>query len=183
MRGRGVTADDVAAHRPGDAAANLAGRRHLRRAAGVVGERARPARALDGHLDRAQRVVEGEVVEGQPRARVGAARRARQRVGEAGVIERRLLLLRVGVDHDELEAVGQRAPVIEAVRGADPGRRVGDEHRRRFVLLAQRLRALIVGRRDLGRRRRRHTTPGPQKAQNGHRTGFLHRLHHVFASV
>ena len=61
------------------------------------------------------------------------------------MIEGALIVLGIGVDHHELEAVGQRAAVIEAVRGADPGRRVRHEHGRRFVLLAQRLGALIIG--------------------------------------
>jgi len=139
------------AHGPGDAAADLTRRRHIGRAAGVVGQRARPARTVDGHVDRAQRLVEREVVEGQACGRIGAARRARQRLRNTGVIEGALLALGIRVDNDPLESVGDRPPVIEAMCRPRPPRRLGHQDRRRLVLLSQRLRALVLAGRDLCR--------------------------------
>ncbi len=97
------------------------------------------------------------------------------------VIERRLLLLRVGVDGDELEAVGQRCGGNRSdgscrSRSAGSGTKIG----RRFVLLAQRLGALIIGRRDLRRRRaQRAEHQGHRKRREsfqGQSAQIFHRL-------
>ena len=115
---------EIAAHGSRDAAANVARSRQLGCPAGIVGQHARPAGAVDRQIDGAQRLVEGEALKGQPAGHVGAIRGLRQCVREARVVERRLLLADVGVHRDELIAVGTQTPVVEAVRGANPRRRV-----------------------------------------------------------
>ena len=139
--------------------------------AGVVCQRARPGRVVEARLNRALVVLEGERVEGERRRRDLPSRHLRERRGKLLVIERRALLAGVGVDEHELVAALHRSPVPEAVRLLDPGGRPGHVERQRFVLLAQRRRALVVGGRDLrgGRQRKSADDEAGQQSRSAER--------------
>ena len=115
--------------------------------------------------------------------------RARQRLRDRLVIERGPLLLRVGVDDDELVAALDGFAVPEAMRVADRCRRAGDLAGGRLVLVAQAHRARIVSRRALRegldrqqdekqreRQKERESFPGRRSAERegGRRAMHVH---------
>ena len=61
------------------------------------------------------------------------------------MIERRLFLMCVCVNQDELAPAGNRLPVPEAVRISDPRRRTGDIHGQSLVPCAQSVRSWFGG--------------------------------------
>ena len=119
-----------------------------------------PADATDIDLDglAVQDVIEGP--KGQRQGRVLLVDGLGEARGQPGVVEGRLLLLRRRVDQDEVVAAGHRAPVPEAVRSVDPGRRFGHTHGEALQTLADSRGAPVILERALGDGRPGHEENG-----------------------